>query len=152
MKKMSRKPMVGLLLAAFTMSFVVTPSIAEAAWSDDSAALEEDTSITPYLVVGGLLIGGLLVYMIVKHSSSKEDSASEKAKGIGMVDKSMNFSAERDCAVASGATSFASISPPKAIPLHLYLDVAENAGKGSVRISSPGLSDVTVRAGISVGF
>ncbi len=114
MEQVSRKPMIGLLLAAFTMSFVVTPSIVEAAWDDNSAALEEDVSLTPYLVVGGLLVGGLLILLIVKHGSSKEDSASERAKEIGMLDDSMNFCVEQDYAAASRATSITSISPPKA--------------------------------------
>jgi hypothetical protein len=151
MRKISHMPMIAFLLVAFIMSFFVVPSVAEAKWRSN-AEVPEGTNLTPYLVVGGILIAGVVIYAIVKHNSNKDDSATEEGKGIGTTSLLMSSSIKQGSATNPNAMSVTSVSPPKADPLHLYLDVRNNIEKGSVRLMPPALSDVAVRAGISFGF
>ncbi len=160
MKTLTPKPIVlALMLAGFALSLFVTPSTAEAGWKSHYDELPglSDFDLTPYLVVGGALIAGAIIYKIATHQSGDTedlddlvipDTEEEVSAEEPAVDDQDVLETESDTETAAALR----LTPPDQSRLGLFLDVTDDTRFYGPQKDAFDFSDLTVKAGVTIGF
>lgn len=152
-----RQPTIALLIAIFAVSVLFAPSTAEAKYVDKSGDLPGFANITPVLIVGGVLIAGTVAYMIFK---PKSDDAGVAPKGLpadgdaSVAEEKETTSTDSDDA-AEIETEEATISLQGATEqsrLGMFLNITDDRPMYDASKKTLDFSDMTVRAGITIGF
>jgi len=157
MKTLFHKPLtVALLLAVFAVSILFSASPAQAKWVDRSEELPGTVDITPYLIAGGVLIGGIVAYQIFKPKSGDADDDPEDLsipveKKATEGDESAPSTDDDPDSVTEEAT-FSTLSADQDSRLGVFFNVKDDRALYGTKKPALDFSDLTVTAGITIGF
>ncbi len=155
MQRFSTKSTVAaLIVAVFTAYVLFTPSPAYAKWDDRSDELPGmDNSLGTYLLVGaGIVAAGTVVYLIAK--SGKDDGANQKpdvTSPTSTAETTEQPAAEDDDAENQEHGTTGQLLEKQG-DLKFYFDVRPEKLDNGFDDRALGVSNMTVRAGVSLGF
>jgi len=154
MKALLHKPLtVALLLAVFAVSVLFSASPAEAQYHSKSDELPGLVDLTPLLIVGGVLVGGMIIYSIAKHNS--KDAGEETMLSPQTAEDSESEDSATDGAEADTETDEATallVAPEQESRLGIFFDVKDDRTLYGSKKPALDFSDLTVTAGITIGF
>lgn len=156
MKTLTTKlPTIALLIAVFAVSVIFAPTTAEAKWVDRSGELPGmDLDLTPFLIAGGVLVGGLIIYKLAKSGSDASDEESFTPTEAMSTDDENAISEETEVE-ADDTTDYESTSimiPQEDSKLGVFFNVTDDRRLYNAEKKTLDFSDLTVRAGFTIGF
>jgi len=158
MKTLFPKPLtVTLMLMAFAVSILFGASPVEAKWHDHSDEYPGGANVTPYLVAAGVVTAGLIAYLVLK--SDSDDSADgpedlfptgEESEPDGA--ESTSSVSEDDSESPTGKATVSPLGADQESRLGLFFDVKDDRVQYGSQNPAQDFSDMTVTAGITIGF
>jgi hypothetical protein len=168
MKTLTHKlPTIALLIAVFAVSVILAPSTAEAKWvdrSDELPGMAGDFNLTPYLIAAGVLVGGVVIYKIATSGSgssdrdsvpwSENDATADNSDSVDEAtteDESAEVESTRGDH-SSGSSSRSILVPEEGSRIGLFFNVTDDRPLLNADKQTLDFSDLTLRAGFTIGF
>jgi len=147
MKTLKHKQLtVTLILTVLAATLLFGASPVEARWHDESP---EGANITPYLVAAGVVTVGLVAYLVLKSDSDDSADGSENLSSYG---EESEPDGVESVLSDSEDDSEAAIEKATVSQLGMFFDVKDDRSLYGSQNPALDFSDMTVTAGITIGF
>jgi hypothetical protein len=154
MKTVFHKSLVAMLvMSMLIVSVMLAPNEAEAKWHDHSDELPGmDFNATPYFIAGGVIVGGLIIYMIASHHSKDKADTVKTSDSTATKQATPSGEGEGNSGSQTPKQSELIPAPKQSSQLGVFFNVTDDNTHAGVMKSRSDLSDLTLRAGIKLGF